>query len=80
MIKAKTTANSGKLEPEKGSTPAKGIQQAAGGELHQGARAGTRRSPLTRASHFSIMGDQALLKQANVGQDAGVEDTINRNE
>ncbi|HUX30189.1 MAG TPA: catalase [Thiobacillus sp.] len=40
MSKAKTTDNSGKRKPEKGSTPAKGTHQAAGGELHQVAGGG----------------------------------------
>ncbi|MBW8369470.1 MAG: catalase [Thiobacillus sp.] len=40
MSKAKTTGNSGKRKPEKGSTPAKGTHQAAGGELHQVAGGG----------------------------------------
>ena len=40
MSKAKTTGNSGKRKPEKGSTPAKGTHRAAGGELHQVAGGG----------------------------------------
>ncbi len=40
MSKPKTTGNSGKRKPEKGSTPAKGTHQAAGGELHQVAGGG----------------------------------------
>ncbi|MBW8458495.1 MAG: catalase [Thiobacillus sp.] len=40
MSKAKTTDNSGKRKPGKGSTPAKDTHQAAGGELHQVAGGG----------------------------------------
>ncbi|MDO9387320.1 MAG: catalase [Thiobacillus sp.] len=40
MSKAKTTDNSGKRKPGKGSTPAKDTHQVAGGELHQVAGGG----------------------------------------
>ena len=60
MSTAKTTSRSGKRKPEKGSTPAAGSHQAAGGELHQVA--GGEHSALTTNQGVALSDNQNSLK------------------
>jgi len=65
MSKAKTTGNSGKRKPEKGSTPAKGTHRAAGGELHQVAGGG--HPALTTNQGLALSDNQNSLRASPRG-------------
>jgi catalase len=75
MSKAKTTGNSGKRKPEKGSTPAKGTHRAAGGELHQVA--GGVHPALTTNQGLALSDNQNSLR-ANPRGPTLLEDFILR--
>jgi len=75
MSKAKTTGNSGKRKPEKGSTPAKGTHRAAGGELHQVAGGG--HPALTTNQGLALSDNQNSLRASPRGP-ALLEDFILR--
>jgi len=65
MSKTNTTGNSGKRKPEKGSTPAKGTHQAAGGELHQVAGGG--HAALTTNQGLALSENQNSLRASPRG-------------
>jgi catalase len=75
MSKAKTTGNSGKRKPEKGSTPAKATHRAAGGELHQVAGGG--HPALTTNQGLALSDNQNSLR-ANPRGPTLLEDFILR--
>jgi len=75
MSKAKTTGNSGKRKPEKGSTPARGAHRAAGGELHQVA--GGEHPALTTNQGLTLSDNQNSLR-ANPRGPTLLEDFILR--
>jgi len=60
MNKKKTTSNSGKRKPEKGSTPNKDSYPASGGELHQ--IAGGEHPALTTNQGVAISDNQNSLR------------------